>query len=358
MDRIMQNYRRPELLFPDIFGNGSLKKRLADDLIDGTLFHTIMLVGEKGTGKKTFAYRIAAALACENRTNNEKVFPCGECAECKKILSGNSLDVIFIDKENHETIGVDYVRELRGDAVISSNDLDFKVYIINEFHTMTPQAQNAALKIFEEPPKNVYFILLCEDIQNVLETIISRVIRFNTKTFGEKEMRQYLLEFSVHADKLKIESDQLIEQIVKYSRGSIGRALSALDAKPDTYKKMLDEYKIPENIINYIVSGGTKLKCVDAVCAISLERTAMSCFLSDMALAARDIVAYKSNPHTDLSYYIDRESVASVAAKIPLRRVFAIAELSVESRSSLSKNINVRLLRDKFMLDLFKIFNS
>ncbi len=354
----MQNYRRPELLFPDIFGNETLKKRLASDLTDGTLFHTVMLVGEKGTGKKTFAYRIAAALACENRDNNEKNLPCGECAECKKILSGNSLDVIFIDKENHETIGVDYIRELRSDAVISSNDLDFKVYIINEFHTMTPQAQNAALKIFEEPPKNVYFILLCEDIQSVLETIISRVIRFNTKTFGEKEMKQYLLEFSKHSDKLKNGNEELLDQTVKYSRGSIGRALNVLDAKPDAYKKMLDEYRVPEKIIHHLVSGIGKLQCVELICALSIERPAMSSFLSDMALAARDIVAYKSNPDTDLSYYINREDVSAAAAKIPLRRAFAIAELSVESRSSLSKNINVRLLRDKFMLDLFKIFNS
>lgn len=354
----MKNNRNQELLFPDIFGNESIKKRLSSDIVDGTLFHTIMLVGESGTGKRTFAYHIAAALACQHRTDDEKRLPCGECAECKKILSGNSLDVMFIDKEDRETIGVDNIRELRGDAVISSNDLDFKVYIINEFHTMTPQAQNAALKIFEEPPKNVYFILLCENIQSVLETVISRVIRFNTKTFSESEMKQYLLEHSEYSDKLKKEDDSLLDQIVKYSRGSIGRALNALRVKPDAYKKMLDEYRLPEMIIQHIASGIGKLQCVELICSLSLERSKMSLFLSDMALAARDIVAYKSNPDTDLSYYINREDAGSVASKIPLRRVFAIAELSVETRASLSKNINVRLLRDKFMLDLFKIFNS
>ena len=354
----MKNYRSPELIFPDIFGNESIKKKLFSDITNGTLFHTIMLVGEIGTGKRTIAYQIAAALACEHQTDDEKRLPCGECAECKKILSGNSLDVIFIDKEDRETIGVDLIRELRGDAVISSNDLDFKVYIINDFHTMTLQAQNAALKIFEEPPKNVYFILLCENIQSVLETVISRVIRFNTKVFRESEMRQYLLEFSEHTDKLKSDNEALLEQVIKYSRGSIGRALTALDSKPDAYKKMLDEYKIPENIIRHIVSGIGKLQCVDIICSLPLDRSKLSLFFSDMALAARDIVAYKSNPHTDLSYYISRYDVASVASKIPLRRVFAISELAVETRASLSQNVNTRLLRDKFMLDLFKIFNS
>ena len=144
-------------MLDSIIGNSSLKSKLLSDILSDTLSHAYIIQGKKGSGKHTVAYMTAAALSCEKVSDTNAPVPCLNCPSCKKILQKKSPDVITITREDKATIGVDAVRFLRNDVRIVPNDLDYKIYIIEDADTMTTQAQNAFLLTLEEPPKYVKF---------------------------------------------------------------------------------------------------------------------------------------------------------------------------------------------------------
>lgn len=342
-------------LFPNFLENNETKRRIAIDIQNGTLFHSIMLVGNDGVGKKFFAYQIAAALSCEKKHSDDYPLPCGECASCKKILGGNSLDVVFFDREEQGSFGVDKVRELRDDAVVTSNELDFKVYILDDFHLMTAQAQNAALKILEEPPKNVYFILLCKDVQNVLETVLSRVIQFEIRPLTEGSVRRFLSE-NYNNELLK--NQQKFEEILKFSRGCLGTAIEATVSDSEKYNELIEEYKLPEKMFSLISNRSQKLQMIDVINGLPKDRLTLASFFSDMECAARDIIAYKNSPEASLKYYISRDSVMQAAMSLPVRKVYMIVELSGDTRDQCLRNTNIQLLKDKYVSGIIKAINS
>lgn len=132
--------------------------------------HAIIIEGTSCENRMKAALEISKAMLCEG-----EVIPCGGCKSCRKIENGSHPDVIICEKEDSKaTLGVDIIRSMKSDAYIKANDSDNKVYIFKEAQTMTPQSQNALLKIFEEPPDHVSIILTCSTKATLLETILSR----------------------------------------------------------------------------------------------------------------------------------------------------------------------------------------
>lgn len=126
------------------------------------------------------AFELAKGMLCEG-----DIIPCGNCRSCRKIEEGVHPDVIVCEKEDSKaTMGVDIIRSMKSDAFIKANDSDNKVYIFKEAQNMTPQSQNALLKIFEEPPDHVSIILTCSSKASLLETILSRGTNI---TLGESD---------------------------------------------------------------------------------------------------------------------------------------------------------------------------
>ena len=155
--------------FSSIIANDDICTYFASSIRKNTLPHAFILVGAKGIGKHTLARLVAASLNCEAKSNDSLPLPCCECNSCRKILQNNSADVIYISKEDDRaTLGVDPIRFIKEDVVYYPNDGDFKVYIIEDAHTMTVQAQNAFLLTLEEPPSYAVFILLCENTETIL----------------------------------------------------------------------------------------------------------------------------------------------------------------------------------------------
>ena len=150
-------------MLDSVIGNSLLKSKLLSDILSDTLSHAYIIEGKKGSGRHTIAYMTAAALVCEKLNDTASPLPCLKCPSCKKILGQKSPDVITVTREDKATLGVDAIRFLRNDVRVVPNDLDYKIYVIEDADTMTPQAQNAFLLTLEEPPEYVKFFLLCED---------------------------------------------------------------------------------------------------------------------------------------------------------------------------------------------------
>ena len=137
--------------------------------------HALLITGEKGGGKRTFALHFSMALLCK-----EGLYPCFSCSSCKKALSFNHPDIIYA-KGNEKTgsIGVDEIRRLRQAASKVPQESKKKIFIIEDAQNLTAEAQNAFLKILEEPPEDTVFILTCSKEEALLETVLSRLTRLS-----------------------------------------------------------------------------------------------------------------------------------------------------------------------------------
>ena len=140
----------------------------------GRTSHAYLFVGTRGTGKTTCAKILSRALNCEHPANGD---PCNECPSCKGIESGSILDVVEIDAASNN--GVDNVRSLRDEAIYTPASVKKRVYIIDEVHMLSTSAFNALLKILEEPPEHLVFILATTELRKVPATILSRCQRFS-----------------------------------------------------------------------------------------------------------------------------------------------------------------------------------
>ena len=155
-----------------LYGNEQLKSKLAPALEADRLSHAYILSGPQGSGKRTLARLLAAAMEC----TSGRTRPCLVCAQCRKVLSGNHPDVITVDDEKKKTVSVELVREARTDMYLRPNEGRRKVYIFPRAMDMGAPGQNALLKVLEEPPAYGAFLLLTDGAQRLLPTIRSRCV--------------------------------------------------------------------------------------------------------------------------------------------------------------------------------------
>ena len=207
---------------PRLWGNDALRARFGNDILARRLSHAYILEGKYGLGKHTLALQLAAAQSCLAKDDEHAPLPCGTCKNCKKILEGKSPDVTIIGREKGKVqITVDAVRHLRTDVLTAPNDLDTKVYIIEDAHAMNQQAQNALLLTLEEPPAYVLFLLLCEDASNLLETIRSRAPIYRLQSLPLDTVRQYVTQHTPPG--ITLPPEDKLEQLLMAADGSIGK---------------------------------------------------------------------------------------------------------------------------------------
>ena len=155
--------------FAGFLGNSDLKRRLAASFRAGRSSHCYLLCGPEGSGKRTLANILAAALQCEH-----DAVPCGRCLPCRKAFSRTHPDIITIDDPEKKTVSVELIRQLQADAFIRPNEGRHKVYLIPRAQEMTENAQNALLKLIEEPPAYAVFLLIACSAEKLLPTVRSR----------------------------------------------------------------------------------------------------------------------------------------------------------------------------------------
>lgn len=177
--------------FADLYGNDRQKAYFAARIAEGKCSHAYILEAPTGGGKKTFARRIAASLAAASNIDEKE-------KKCRRIMEGTSPDVMLLSREeSKKTIGVDAVRDFMATVYLTPSELNFKMYIFDEADRITPQAQNALLKIIEEPPAGVYLILLCENSLSQLATVRSRAQKIALQVFTEAELVSYARQVSL-----------------------------------------------------------------------------------------------------------------------------------------------------------------
>jgi DNA polymerase-3 subunit gamma/tau len=212
---------RPKKL-ADLIGQDVLRKTLLNAIDQGKVHHSYLLYGPYGCGKTSTARIIAASLNCEKGITSK---PCGKCANCAAIFVGESIDVLEMDAASNR--GINEIRGLQELAKYGPTNGRYKIFIIDEAHQLTGDAAEAMLKVLEEPPPNIKFILCTTERHKLKDTVLSRCQDFKVKTLPWNLIAAHVKDI---CQKEAIEADvEAIKVIAKTARGHMRDALKNLD---------------------------------------------------------------------------------------------------------------------------------
>ncbi len=207
--------------FCDVVGQSHITDILKKQVSEGSFTHAYLFTGSRGTGKTSCAKILAKALNCLTPQDGE---PCLECELCRGAENETLLDITELDAASNS--GVDEIRNLRTEAFYTPTAGKYRVYIIDEVHMLSPNAFNALLKIMEEPPPHVVFILATTELHKVLPTVISRCQRFDFRRLSVGDIKGHLLNIA-QSEGLPL-TDDGAEQLARLAEGGMRDALSLL----------------------------------------------------------------------------------------------------------------------------------
>lgn len=208
--------------FDEICGQEAVTASLKNQVKNNEISHAYIFQGTRGTGKTSAAKILSRAVNCLHPIDGN---PCNECENCKQILNESVLDVVEMDAASNN--GVDDIRELKEKVIYPPQSLKYKVYIIDEVHMLSKGAFNALLKILEEPPRHLIFILATTEIQKIPATILSRSQKYNFKRISIDEIKENLKRVTELEGKSC--DDEVFTLISKSADGAMRDALSVLD---------------------------------------------------------------------------------------------------------------------------------
>lgn len=258
-----------------MLGNERLISQLKTAVAEERIAHAYLLVGAVGIGKKTLAGIMSRMFLC--RTGG-----CGNCSDCQKLTLGVHPDLVELYGEKSQgAYSIDQIRKLRKDALIYPNEARKKVYILHDADKIRGEAQDAFLKILEEPPAFVVFILLCNDESKMLATVLSRVVRLAPELPDPTVTIEWLREQTG-------EGDTLLQTAIGVAGGNPGQALSLVSE--GTLLKRLD---LCEKFCKTLLVG-TPYELSAMSHALASDKAEFAAFLRMLSLYLRDILVYKT----------------------------------------------------------------
>ena len=322
-----------------IIANEPLRRRLCLDILDGSLLHAYIIEGVRGSGKHTVARLTAAALACENKADES--LPCMKCPACRKTLQHLSPDVITVGCEGRATMGVDSIRFLREDVYIVPNELEHKIYIIEDADKMTPQAQNAFLLTLEEPPSYAVFLLLCENSGALLETIRSRAPILRTEPIPTELIDEYITRADRRAAQMKLSSPTDYAELLMAAGSGIGKALELLDTKALT--PVLSSRKLAKDFVYAAIARESHERALSLINRFSTKRDALANELLLVQTALRDVIVTKKSECAPLCFYESRDQALDLCEMISMTELARLSQAVSTASDQISRNANVRL---------------
>lgn len=278
--------------FDDVVGQQHVTQTIKNEIKNNVCGHAFLFCGTRGTGKTSTARILSKAVNCENPIDGN---PCNKCATCQGIENGSIMDIIEIDAASNS--GVDNIRSLREEASYTAAITRYKVYIIDEVHALSKDAFNALLKLLEEPPAHVKFVLATTEANKVLGTISSRCQCFDFKRITPEDIYGRL-EYICNAEGIMAE-EKALRMIAQHADGSLRDALSCLEPciaagrEIDTdfvadFLGRAENYAVLElcaHIGNCDAAG--VVSCIDDVCSRGKN---LSPFIETLIRAMRDML--------------------------------------------------------------------
>lgn len=333
----MRNY------FPNLYENRRTAEMLGTSIENNTLSHALLIVGPAGSGKSTLANEIAMAVNCEKKGEGAYPLPCGFCNTCRRIRGGNFTDIKYLEKhKDRATIGVESVKEFREDMFLSATESEKKIYVIDSAHTMTPEAQNALLKVLEEPPTNVLIMMLCSEPDRILTTVKSRAQLITMEKIPNERLEEYLLSASEEARLLKTTDKAAFEALLLASDNVIGNALR-LTSKRDR-DLILAEREITVAFLRALCGRIEYARLNRAISDIpSKTRGELTEALEEIVKATRDLIVIKaSSGKAKLLFFTSKTEAEELSRAIGTKRLLSLIEILNGAIRLNSMNANVQ----------------
>ena len=290
--------------FDDVVGQFAITQTLKTQLQNGQLSHAYLFTGSRGTGKTSCAKILAKAVNCEHPQDGN---PCNCCPSCRAIDSGACMDVLEIDAASNN--GVDNVRDLRDDAVYTPSQVKMRVYIIDEVHMLSISAFNALLKIIEEPPAHLLFILATTELHKVPATILSRCQRFAFRRISQQDIAARL-QYVAYQENIDLD-ESAAHVLSRMADGGMRDALSLLDQCAAATVGELNAERVyaclgiagqqrTAEMMGYIARHETK-NALTLFNRLYADGKDMGALLDELACMARDLLVLQTAPGAGMS---------------------------------------------------------
>ena len=340
--------------FEEVKGQEHIVTTLKNQIAAERIGHAYLFCGTRGTGKTTVAKLFAKTVNCEHPVDGS---PCNECASCRAIAAGSSMNVIEIDAASNN--GVENIREIRENVQYSPTDAKYKVYIIDEVHMLSIGAFNALLKTLEEPPSYVIFILATTEAHKIPITILSRCQRYDFKRITIDVIADRLTDL-MKREEIEVE-DKAIRYVAKAADGSMRDALSLLDqciafylGEKLTYEHVLEvlgavDMDILSTLFHKIVANDVS-GMLSHIEAIVMDGREMVQFVNDFTWYLRNLMLVQESPDLQDVLEVSAEQLALLSKDASLcdsntliRYIRICSELSNQLRYSTQKRIDVEV---------------
>ena len=348
---------RPQT-FDDVVGQLAVTQTLKTQLTADKMSHAYLFTGSRGTGKTSCAKILAKAVNCLHPENGN---PCNRCSACQSIDDGSCMDVLETDAASNN--GVDHVRDLRDDAVYSPSQVKKRVYIIDEVHMLSISAFNALLKIIEEPPEHLLFILATTELHKVPATILSRCQRFSFRRISQEDIASRL-QYVAYQENIDMD-ESAARVLARLADGGMRDGLSLLDqvASATTGEVTADavysclgiagQQRCGE-LMGYIADHDTK-QALELFNRLYTEGKDLSALLDELACLTRDLLVLKTAPGTGitmLSGVASDEEIADLRSKFSSGELIRMMTLLQETMSGFTRASSRRLDAELCILNL------